>query len=260
MYHHGLGIAIIILLSIIVVLLSLGILTVFSWGLLLVLREFLPMDSKTKKRRKKYKRKKYNNNSEIIDGVETIEETDEETRQDSCSQDTPQTPHYAADESADADCSRNTTEENDRDKDERPSKENAEAYDDLEKMMEFIRTQSKSDCVRLKKKKVDGDKEIETDEVILEKIKNIKDAYLVIYGEKDGKYIVLPYDDDIEEARLVHGGIGDCFELTPKPDRSLDYKIIGVKKPCLASRKGEDYYIEKDDKGELEIKLKNVKQ
>lgn len=253
MYHHGLGILIIILLTIIALSLLVGILAVCFWNLLLVLREFLSLDSKAKKRAKKNRSKR---NIEKKVEVEKIQEENEETRQNYCHPVYSEPVVKYEDERKDEGYCYNALEKIDRKEKEQAHQKNISIYENLENMITFIKASTKPGYVYLKKKHKSNSEEIETDKVILEETKDIKDACLVIYGEERGLYIVLPYDEDIGERALIYGGIVDCFKLIPEPDRCLNYQIIGVKKACQVSRRGEQYYVEK--KGELEIKLNNV--
>lgn len=260
MYHHHLGIVIIILLVIIALFLLVGILAVGFWILLLVLREWLQTGRITKKKKRRKKHKKY---SEKIADLKIIEKTDKGPQENFCPPNHLQTPKYRADIKKDLYYNHNIAEAASREKNKQSLQENVNPYDDLEKMMKFIRGRTKPDGIYLKKKSSEGEIELaiaaKTNKVILEKAENMLDAIFVLYGKnKEGKYIILPCDEEIREKELIYGGISSCFRMNTNLDRHLVYKITGVKKPCLAKKLGENYYIEEADKGELKIELSNT--
>lgn len=66
---------------------------------------------------------------------------------------------------------------------------------------------------------------------------------MVIFGEKDGKFLVKPVASSIGEKDYKFAALGNCFEINQEIRSGCTYKITEVRQPCLMEKKDENYMV-----------------
>lgn len=118
-------------------------------------------------------------------------------------------------------------------------------------LVEFIKRDSKIDCIRLDLKNKCVFKSWAGDDELTESL----EGRLVIYEETRNGCIVVPADEIIGEREYAFSGVESCYRVNQEVVSGQNYRIVDVKKPCIVEKKENGDYIIKE-KGELVIERK----